>query len=243
MQETLGKSRDRTISSGTSLVKIAIIRFPGSNCDQDALFAIKHVLELDARYVWHQESSLSGFDAVVLPGGFSFGDYLRGGAIAARSPIINDVAKFANEGRPVLGICNGFQVLTEAGILPGALVQNSNMRFVSRNVTITSTHPNTYWLVACQEPLQIPVAHHEGRYVADEPTIQNLFDKGCVAFLYTNLEGETTEDANPNGSIRNIAGITNPQGNVLGMMPHPERACHPVLGSTDGLAILRRLLR
>jgi phosphoribosylformylglycinamidine synthase I len=223
-------------------VKIAIIRFPGSNCDQDALFAIQHVLQLDARYIWYQESSLSDFDAVVLPGGFSFGDYLRGGAIAARSPIIDEVAKFANEGKPVLGICNGFQVLTEAGILPGALVQNSDMRFVSRKVTITSTHSNSFWLVGCQEPLRIPIAHHEGRYVADETTIETLFAEERVAFVYTTPEGEIAEDANPNGSIRNIAGITNSQGNVLGMMPHPERACHPILGSTDGLAILRRLL-
>jgi phosphoribosylformylglycinamidine synthase I len=220
---------------------VAIVQSPGSNCDQDALFALKDELGIDARYVWHKETSLSGFDAVVLPGGFTYGDYLRGGAIAALSPVLSEVKRFAKEGRPVIGICNGFQILTEAGILPGALVRNRGRRFLCRNVTLKAVNQTSPWTSRCDRPISMPIAHNEGRYVADEDTLAKLEADGRVAFVYCEPDGEVAPNSAPNGSANNIAGILNEQGNVLGLMPHPERAVAKLIGGEDGRLILERL--
>ena len=222
-------------------MRIAVIQTPGSNCDQDAFHALKDQLGLDAKYVWHRSTSLSGFDAVVIPGGFTYGDYLRGGAIAAQSPVLEEVRRFASEGRPVLGICNGFQILTEAGILPGALVRNADRRFVCKNVFIKAAGRGSFWTQKCDGPLTIPVAHNEGRYIADEETLKRLEGDGRVAFVYCTAQGDVTPEAAVNGATHNIAGITNEKGNVLGMMPHPERAVNKVLGSDDGRLILEAI--
>lgn len=217
-------------------MKVAVLRFPGSNCDQDALHALRGQMGLDARYVWHEDRSLAGFDAVFIPGGFSYGDYLRCGAIAAQAPIIDEVRSFAEAGRPVIGVCNGFQVLCEAGLLPGALLRNATERFSCRTV-IVAPEGTSPWVQGVSGLLRIPIAHGEGRYVytADEAAEVH------VAFRYVDEHGRATEESNPNGSMDSIAGVTNTAGNVLGMMPHPERACSPLLGSTDGLTILRAL--
>lgn len=222
-------------------MKVAIIQTPGSNCDQDALFGLR-TLGAEAEYVWHAERKLTGFDIVVIPGGFTYGDYLRGGAIAARSPVIEEVRKFAKEGGLVIGICNGFQVLTEAGILPGALLPNVGRRFLCRWVHIRAENKSSPWTERCEGVLTLPIAHNEGRYVADEETLRRLQDDGRVAFVYCTPSGEVTDAANPNGSARNIAGVLNERGNVLGMMPHPERALLPHLGSTDGRMVFSAAL-
>lgn len=221
-------------------MKVAVIKTPGSNCDQDAYFALSGSMGFDTEYVWHKATSLNGFDAVVLPGGFTYGDYLRGGAIAAVSPVIQEVKRFAAEGRPVLGICNGFQVLTEAGILPGALVKNSGQKFVCKEVFL-KPDGNSHWTTGMDGTLKIPIAHNEGRFVADSDSILKLEVEGRIAFRYCTPQGEVTEGANPNGAMSNIAGITNERGNVLGMMPHPERAVSSLLGGEDGRRILERL--
>lgn len=216
-------------------MKVAVIVFPGSNCDHDAWFAFNHNLGITAEYIWHDEQSLTGYDAVILPGGFAFGDYLRCGAIARFSPVMAAVKAFAAEGGPVLGICNGFQVLVESGMLPGALLRNSSLKFVCKTVGLrveTTDSPFTSGLRQ-GEVLTIPVAHGEGCYFADDRTLDQLEDEGRVAFRYTE---------NPNGSLRDIAGILNAQRNVLGMMPHPERACDALMGSTDGRGILHSLV-
>jgi phosphoribosylformylglycinamidine synthase I len=214
-------------------VRVAVVQTPGSNCDQDALFGLR-ALGAKTEYVWHAERSLDGFDLVVLPGGFTYGDYLRGGAIAARSPIIGAVRAFADRGGLVIGICNGFQVLTEAGILPGALLPNVGRRFLCQTVHIRAVNRTSPWTMDCEGVLSMPIAHNEGRYVADEDTLRRLEAEGRIAFVYCSPSGEATDDANPNGSTRGIAGILNEAGNVLGMMPHPERALLAELGSTDG---------
>lgn len=224
-------------------MKIAVIRTPGSNCDQDAFHTLRDVFGVDANYVWHRESSLAGFDGVVIPGGFTYGDYLRGGAIAALSPIIGEVRRFANEGRPVIGICNGFQILTEAGILPGALVLNEGRRFLCRDVYLKPINASSFWTKGIDGALTIPIAHNEGRYVADEETLNILEAEDRVAFVYCDADGTVTENSAPNGASRSIAGILNQGGNVLGMMPHPERASSAILGETGGTAILERLSR
>lgn len=222
-------------------MRVAIIQTPGSNCDQDALFGLR-ALGAKTEYVWHNDQSLDGFDLVVIPGGFTYGDYLRGGAIAARSPIIEAVRGFADRGGPVIGICNGFQVLTEAGILPGALLPNLGRRFLCRSVHIRAANRNSLWTQRCEGVLTMPIAHNEGRYVADEETLARLEAEDRIAFVYCSPSGETTEDANPNGSMRGIAGILNEAGNVLGMMPHPERALLAELGSTDGRMVFSAVL-
>jgi len=222
-------------------VKVAVIQTPGSNCDQDALFGLR-ALGAEVAYVWHTERSLSGFDLVVIPGGFTYGDYLRGGAIAARSPFVEAVREFADAGGLVIGICNGFQVLTEAGILPGALLPNLGRRFLCRLVHIRATNRSSPWTERCEGVLSMPIAHNEGRYVADEETIQLLEGEGRIAFVYCSCSGEITDEANPNGSTGNIAGVLNARGNVLGMMPHPERALLPTLGSTDGRMVFAAVL-
>ncbi len=214
---------------------VGVIVFPGSNCDHDAYHAFRHNLGTDARFIWHDSASLGDVDAVILPGGFSYGDYLRTGAIAKFSPVMGAVRQFAERGGPVLGICNGFQVLTEAGLLPGALVRNAGLKFVCRTVAleVASTNaPFTQDLVK-GDILHLPVAHGEGCYIADAATLNELEEEDRVVLRYRE---------NPNGSVNNIAGIVNRERNVLGMMPHPERAADPLVGGTDGLAILRSLV-
>ena len=224
-------------------MKFGIVVFPGSNCDHDAYHAAKHVLGHDAAFIWHKDTSLAGVDAVILPGGFSYGDYLRSGAIARFSPVMNSIVDFANLGGVVLGVCNGFQVLCESGLLPGALLRNASLRFVCRPVNIRVDRADTLFTNACLEGqvLSIPVAHGEGNYFADDETIDGLEDRGQVVFRYCSPEGEPTTASNPNGSIRNIAGVMNERGNVLGMMPHPERHVEESLGSADGLFVLRSI--
>jgi phosphoribosylformylglycinamidine synthase I len=216
-------------------MKIGIIVFPGSNCDHDAWYAVSENLHQRAEFVWHDSKSLGDVDAVILPGGFSYGDYLRCGAIAKFSPVMRAVKDFARQGGPVLGICNGFQVLTEAGLLPGALVRNDNLKFVCRTVAlevVSTDSPFTNHAKRSQT-LRIPVAHGEGFYVADERTLDELERDDRVVLRYIE---------NPNGSMRHIAGILNAERNVMGMMPHPERAADPLMGSTDGLYILQSLV-
>jgi phosphoribosylformylglycinamidine synthase len=224
-------------------VKAGIIRFPGSNCDEDAYRAVADIMGHDAVYCWHKDHDLQGADVVILPGGFSYGDYLRAGAIARFSPIMQEVIAFANRGGPVIGICNGFQIACEAGLLPGALLRNASLRFVSAPVylkveTIGTRFTSQYHL---HQLLQIPVAHGDGRFTADPDTLERIEMAGQVVFRYVDKDGEATDAANPNGSLRNIAGIRNAQGNVLGMMPHPERAMEPLLGSTDGIPLFASL--
>ena len=226
-------------------MKFAVIRVPGSNCDQDAYFAVKEALRQPVEYVWHEETSLKGFDCVILPGGFSYGDYLRTGAIARFSPIMDSVVSHAERGRFVLGICNGFQVLCESHLLPGALVRNTELKFVCRDVHLRVERAPTPWTNATEEGrvLRIPIAHGEGAYTADEATLEELNASRRVVFRYCNQKGEITPESNPNGSVQNIAGIMNSGMNVLGMMPHPERACEKILGSADGRLILESVTR
>ena len=223
-------------------MKVGVITFPGSNCDYDCYKAAQEVLEGETIFLWHKEHDLRGVDAVFLPGGFSYGDYLRAGAIAQLSPIMQEVRQFAANGGPVVGICNGFQILCEAGMLPGALIRNRSLRFVSRPVHIRVEGRNTFTSsYAVGQVLRIPIAHGEGCYIADDQVLEELEGEGRVVFRYCTPSGEVTEDANPNGSARNIAGIVNADGNVLGMMPHPERAVDPLLGSADGAPLFRSL--
>jgi len=225
-------------------VKAGIVRFPGSNCDEDAFHAVADILGQEAVYLWHKDHDLQGVDLVILPGGFSYGDYLRAGAIARFSPIMQEVVQHAKRGGLVLGICNGFQIACEAGLLPGALLRNNTLRFVSAPValrveSIATTFTSQYHV---GQVINIPVAHGDGRYTADGDTLARLEGEGHVVFRYVTASGEAAESANPNGSLRNIAGIVNAQGNVLGMMPHPERAMEPALGSTDGLPLFQSIL-
>ncbi|MFI5385206.1 MAG: phosphoribosylformylglycinamidine synthase subunit PurQ [Fimbriimonadales bacterium] len=212
-------------------MKVAVIRFPGSNCDQDAYYALFDA-GVQAEYVWHEDTSLAGFDAVFIPGGFSYGDYLRCGAMASRAPIMAEVERFAREGRPVLGACNGFQILCEIGILPGALLLNEKQKFICDSVELRPVNRTSMWTRSIDRNIWIPIAHGEGRYVCDPDTLKRLQDEDLIAFRYVD---------NPNGSMDDIAGIVNKQGNVLGMMPHPERVTRAVLGPTDGFLVLKAL--
>jgi phosphoribosylformylglycinamidine synthase subunit PurQ / glutaminase len=225
-------------------MKFGIITFPGSNCDYDAYHAVIDVLGAEATYLWHKAHDLEGADVVILPGGFSYGDYLRAGAIARFSPIMREVVEHARRGGPVLGICNGFQVACEAGLLPGALARNAGLKFVSDVVRLRVENTDTMFThrYSPGQLLRVPVAHGEGRYVADPETLLRLEQEGRVVFRYVNREGVVDEDANPNGSMNAIAGIISAEGNVLGMMPHPERAVERLLGSDDGLALFTGLL-
>ena len=225
-------------------MKFGIVTFPGSNCDYDAYRAVVDQLGAEATYLWHKSHELEGVDVVILPGGFSYGDYLRAGAIARFSPIMREVVAHARRGGPVLAICNGFQIACEAGLLPGALVRNAGMRFISDAVHLRVENESTMFTAEYEKGavLRIPIAHGEGRYVADAATIARLQDEDRVVFRYCNAEGELTRDANPNGSMRAIAGIVSDEGNVLGMMPHPERAVEPLLGPPDGLRLFESLL-
>jgi phosphoribosylformylglycinamidine synthase subunit PurQ / glutaminase len=224
-------------------MNFAIVVFPGSNCDHDAYHAVKHVLGQEAHFVWHKDTSLGTADVVILPGGFAHGDYLRTGAIARFSPVMAAVQTFASSGGPVIGICNGFQVLLEAGLLPGAMLRNTDMyrcEYVHARVEQTDT-PFT-GLCAPGQVLKIPIAHGEGNYYADDATLDELERNRQVIFRYTTPAGEVTAAANPNGSARNIAGICNRQRNVVGLMPHPERACEVALGSGDGKVVLESVV-
>jgi phosphoribosylformylglycinamidine synthase subunit PurQ / glutaminase len=224
-------------------MNFAIVVFPGSNCDHDAYHAVKHVLGQEAHFVWHKDTSLGAADVVILPGGFAHGDYLRTGAIARFSPVMAAVQAFADSGGPVIGICNGFQVLLEAGLLPGAMLRNTDMyrcEYVHARVEQTDT-PFT-GLCAPGQVLKIPIAHGEGNYYADDATLDELERNRQVVFRYTTPSGEVTAAANPNGSARNIAGICNRQRNVVGLMPHPERACELALGSGDGKVVLESVV-
>lgn len=248
-------------------MKIAVIRFPGSNCDQDGYYALNDDLGIHAEYVWHEDTSLEGFDGAFIPGGFSYGDYLRCGAMASRAPIMDEVRRFAEEGRPVLGVCNGFQILCEAGMLPGALLPNESQKFSCRPVWLEAVNRSSMWTRDVgRHVLEIPIAHYEGRYVCEAETLKLLKDEDMIAFRYAeppdgganrpavggagknhpaatgqhptpSIQHQTT-DWNPNGSMDRIAGVMNRRGNVLGVMPHPERATREILGSTDGKVIL-----
>jgi len=223
-------------------MRVAIIRFPGSNCDQD-VYAASEKVGGTPHYCWHRETELGDVDAVMLPGGFSYGDYLRAGAIATMSPIMESIKAFADAGGPVLGICNGFQMLCEAGMLPGALVRNDTLRFSSRDIYLRLERSDTMYTsdYAVGEVLRIPIAHAEGNYYADADTLERIEGDGRVVMRYCDAQGDVTEESNPNGSAAGIAGLVNPAGNVFGMMPHPERALIELHGSVDGLGFFTAL--
>lgn len=226
-------------------MKFGVLVFPGSNCDHDCYHAVKHVFGRETEYVWHKTTELKGFDCLILPGGFSYGDYLRTGAIARFSPVMNSVVDFAKKGGLVLGICNGFQILTEAGLLPGVLMRNKGLKFICKETHLrvennTSPFTSEY---AKGQTVSVPIAHADGAYYADVDTVKRLEDGGRVAFRYSTADGLVTDEANPNGSVANIAGVINEAGNVMGMMPHPERACEPELGSTDGRLVFESIIK
>lgn len=224
-------------------MKFGVVTFPGSNCDYDFYAAVKHILGEDVNFLWHKSADLLGSDVVILPGGFAYGDYLRAGAIARFSPIMKKVIEFAGSGGVVIGICNGFQILTEAGLLPGALMKNDHLRFSSKFVYLKVINENSSFTIASKKNniLKLPIAHGEGNYYNFEGDIQKLEENNQVIFRYCDSKGNVTKESNPNGSINNIAGIINTEGNVMGMMPHPERAVETVLGSIDGLKVLESL--
>jgi phosphoribosylformylglycinamidine synthase len=225
-------------------VRFGIVTFPGSNCDHDAYHATKHVLGQEARFIWHEEESVGEVDVVVIPGGFSYGDYLRSGAIARFSPIMRDVVRFAEDGGLVLGICNGFQILCEAGLLPGTLLRNESLRFVSKPTTLRVENTGTPFTGAFAEGqvVTFPVAHGEGRYFADDAVRDQLEADDRILFRYSTPDGAITDDANPNGSVGNIAGIVNEEGTVCGLMPHPERCVEELIEGTDGRLIFESLI-
>ncbi len=233
-------------------MKFGVVVFPGSNCDHDCYHVLKNVLGQDTHFVWHKEKDVSGYDCIVLPGGFSYGDYLRTGAIARFSPVMDAVKKHADKGKLVIGICNGFQVLLEAGLLPGAMLRNESLKFVCKYVTLRVESTDSPFTRSLTNPvevhgraplLRLPIAHGEGNYFADEATIQELNQNAQILVRYVDEKGDTTKIANPNGSLENIAGICNKNRNVFGLMPHPERAAEAELGSTDGLKIFESIMK
>lgn len=226
-------------------MKFGVIVFPGSNCDRDIASVTQGLLNQPTRMIWHQETDIADLDVVVIPGGFSYGDYLRCGAIAQFSPVMKSVIKHAKQGKFVLGVCNGFQVLTEVGLLPGALIRNRDLHFICDRVSVRVENNQLPWTnaYAPQQVITLPVAHGEGRYYADQETLQQLEDNGQIVFRYCTQTGEITENSNPNGSLNHIAGIINQQGNVLGMMPHPERASDPLTRAVDGRNLFEGLLK
>ena len=225
-------------------MKFGVVVFPGSNCDHDAWYALGKVLHQPVEFLWHQSEQVKGFDAILLPGGFSYGDYLRTGAIARFSPVMRAVKKFARAGGPVLGVCNGFQILCEAGLLPGVLQRNAGLRFVCRQVHVRVETTDTPFTAAAKsgQVLQMPIAHGDGNYFCDQAVLADLERNQQIVFRYSTADGRVDAAANPNGSLANIAGVCNLERNVLGLMPHPERAVEAPLGSADGLVILRSLI-
>jgi phosphoribosylformylglycinamidine synthase len=226
-------------------MNVGVVVFPGSNCDHDAYHVLKHVCGLQARFVWHKDEDLSGLDAVVLPGGFSYGDYLRTGAIARFSPVMQGVVEFARRGGPVLGICNGFQILQEAGLLPGAMLRNRSVKFLSQPVHVRVERDDTTVTSGLRvgTVLTMPIAHGDGNFYLPDPELDRLEGEGRVVFRYTTRDGRLDDAANPNGSARAIAGVCNEARNVVGLMPHPERASEPELGSADGRRLFEALVR
>lgn len=224
--------------------KVGVLVFPGSNCDYDAYYGVKKVLKQDAEFIWHKDIKLRYYDAIVIPGGFSYGDYLRAGAIARFSPIMEKVKEYAEEGNPVIGICNGFQILLETDLLPGALIPNDHLKFRCDDVNLKVINNDTLFTARFEKDqvVQLPIAHQRGNYYAEDKVIEQLEQESRVVFKYCDADGNITEEANPNGSVNNIAGILNDEGNVLGMMPHPERAMEKILASTDGLEVFKSLL-
>ncbi len=225
-------------------MKFGVVVFPGSNCDRDMAWVTQGLLGQTTRMVWHEESDISDIDVMVVPGGFSYGDYLRCGAIARFSPVMQATIDHANQGKPVLGVCNGFQVLTEVGLLPGALMRNRDLHFICDRWPLKVESNSSIWTSEYKtgQVITVPIAHGEGCYYAEPDAIKQLEDQGQILFRYCNSQGDTNQAANPNGSLNNIAGIRNAQGNVLGMMPHPERAADSALGATDGLGLFKSLL-
>ena len=225
-------------------MKIGVLVFPGSNCDHDCQHVLQDVLGQQVEMIWHKEATVSGLDGIIIPGGFSYGDYLRTGAIARFSPVMNAVKEFAKNGGLVMGICNGFQILLEAGLLPGAMLRNRSLHFVCKDVQVRVENAATPFTGACQpgQVLTIPVAHAEGNYYTDPVTLAGLQANAQVVFRYCTSEGKVTPEANPNGSLDNIAGMRNAEGNVLGMMPHPERSAEELLGNADGRLVLMSML-
>ncbi|PIP79752.1 MAG: phosphoribosylformylglycinamidine synthase I [Ignavibacteria bacterium CG_4_8_14_3_um_filter_37_9] len=224
--------------------KFGVVVFPGSNCDHDSYHVLKHILDLETVYLWHKDTDLQNCEVIILPGGFSYGDYIRTGAVAKLSPIMNSVIAFANKGGVVFGICNGFQILTECGLLPGTLIKNKNLKFVCKDIYITAVNDVSLLTKSLEKKtLMTPVAHGEGNYFTDEETLKSLEQNNQVLFRYSSKKGEISETYNPNGSVQNIAGVMNKNGNVFGMMPHPERSSDVSLGKTDGLQIFNSLLQ
>ena len=224
--------------------RFGVVVFPGSNCDHDAYYVLKKIFNYDVNFLWHKESDLQESEVIILPGGFSYGDYLRSGSIARFSPIMNSVIDFANKGGTVLGICNGFQILLEAGLLPGVLLKNNSLQFVCKDVYLMTENIDTVFTNSISENdvLKIPIAHGEGNYFANEHTIEKLESNKQILFRYSSKDGNVDMEYNPNGSILNIAGIANEKGNILGMMPHPERCCDTLLGKTDGTKIFNSII-
>ncbi|OQY73254.1 MAG: phosphoribosylformylglycinamidine synthase I [Ignavibacteriales bacterium UTCHB2] len=225
-------------------MKFGVVVFPGSNCDHDAYYSLKKILGYDVEFLWHKDTDLKQCSVVLLPGGFSYGDYLRTGAIARFSPIMNSVISFANKGGIVIGICNGFQILLEAGLLPGVMVRNNSLKFSCKDVYLSVDNRDTIFTSEITKDfssIKIPVAHGEGNYFADEKLLEELVLNKQILFRYSDADGNVNGENNPNGSQLNIAGIVNKNGNVMGMMPHPERACDPTLGRTDGQLIFKSI--
>jgi phosphoribosylformylglycinamidine synthase subunit PurQ / glutaminase len=226
-------------------MKFGIVVFPGSNCDHDCFYAVKDILGEQAEYIWHQEKAINNCDCIILPGGFSYGDYLRTGAIARFSPIMKAVLEFARDGGLVIGICNGFQILLEAGLLPGAMIRNNNVHFICKYLYIKTENSNTCFTSLCsnKQVLKMPIAHNDGCYYVDQQGLDSLMKNNQIIFRYCSKNGIADKENNPNGSVENIAGIINERGNVLGMMPHPERGVESLLGSEDGILILKSIIK
>lgn len=224
--------------------KFGVVVFPGSNCDHDTYYVLRKIIDVDVVFLWHKQTSLEGCNIIILPGGFAYGDYLRTGAVARFSPIMTEVIRFANNGGYVFGICNGFQILLEAGLLPGVMIRNESLNFVCKDIYLKIENSNTVLTkgITNKSLLKIPIAHGEGNYFTDEKTLGELEDNHQIVFRYSTIDGSVNSQANPNGSISNIAGIMNKKGNVFGMMPHPERCSDPVLGKTDGSLIFNSLV-
>jgi phosphoribosylformylglycinamidine synthase len=225
-------------------MKFGVVVFPGSNCDEDLVYVLREQMEQEVIKLWHKDTDLQGCDFILVPGGFSYGDYLRSGAIARFSPIMNNVSEHAKRGGYVWGICNGFQILTEAGLLEGALLKNLNQKYICKNIHLKSQTTSTILTqnLSLSQPYQIPIAHGDGRFYADADTLKKLEDNEQILFRYCDSNGDITEESNPNGSLINIAGICNKERNVFGMMPHPERAADPMLSNTDGRAFFESIL-